>query len=48
MKNVQDALEHAVAQLEQSRSEDEFKFYSRQANDLKQKNDEMMLVLKVC
>ena len=47
MKNVQEALRRSLAQFEQARSDEEFKFHSRQVNDLKAKNDEMMLILKV-
>ena len=47
VKNVQDALRRSLNQLDQARSEDESKFHSRQVTDLKAKNDEMMLILKV-
>ena len=47
MKNVQEALEKAMGELEASRAPQEIEFYHNQVVELKQRLEGMMLVLKV-
>ena len=47
VKNVQEALKEALSELEKAKSADEVKFLENQVGELKNKSDQMVVVLKV-
>ena len=47
VKNVQDALKGSLQELETTKNPDELQFLDQQVKELKEKSDQMIVVLKV-